>query len=57
MNPYRLAYESYGSFSPVASNRTAEGRQQNRRVVIAISKFGWDGLTGEERYSEQQGQE
>lgn len=57
VNPYRLAYESYGSFSPVASNRTPEGRQQNRRVVIAISKFGWDGLTGEERYKEQEGQE
>lgn len=57
VNPYRLAYESYGSFSPVASNQTEAGREKNRRVVIAISKYGWDGLTDETRFKTEQTQQ
>ena len=32
----RLAMEGYGEAQPVASNETTEGRQQNRRVEVAI---------------------
>ncbi len=34
--PNRLITKGYGPTEPVASNATAEGRQQNRRVEIAI---------------------
>ena len=57
VSPYRLAYESYGAFSPVASNQSAPGREANRRVVIAISKYGWDGLTDATRFVPKEGQE
>ncbi|MCO4205229.1 flagellar motor protein MotB [Aeromonas taiwanensis] len=39
--PGRLAYEAYGEFSPFADNGTEQGRLQNRKVVVAISRFAW----------------
>ncbi len=33
----RMALEGYGQYSPFADNSTAQGRQQNRKVVIAVS--------------------
>lgn len=39
MDPRRLAVEAYGEFSPFASNTTKKGREKNRKVVIAISKY------------------
>ncbi|MDP4528249.1 flagellar motor protein MotB [Alkalimonas delamerensis] len=39
--PQRMAIEGYGEFYPTADNTTPEGRAQNRRVVIAISKYGY----------------
>ena len=39
--PQRLAYEAYGEFSPFAGNDSEQGRLQNRKVVVAISKFAW----------------
>jgi len=42
MNPARMAVEGYGQYYPEADNTTTEGRAQNRRVVIAISKYGLD---------------
>lgn len=36
----RMAIEGYGEYYPSVSNNTVEGRIENRRVVIAISKFG-----------------
>lgn len=40
MNPARMAVEGYGQYYPVADNSTADGRAQNRKVVIAVSKYG-----------------
>jgi chemotaxis protein MotB len=40
MNPARMAIEGYGEYYPIADNNTAQGRSKNRRVVIAISKYG-----------------
>lgn len=40
LDPARMAIEGYGQFYPNADNKTAAGRAQNRRVVIAISKYG-----------------
>ena len=40
--PARMAIEGYGQYYPSADNTTAEGRAQNRKVVIAISKYGLD---------------
>jgi len=40
MNPARMAIEGYGEYYPIADNNTPEGRAKNRRVVIAISKYG-----------------
>jgi len=34
--PTRLSAAGYGEFRPIASNQTAEGRSQNRRVDIVI---------------------
>ena len=44
VNPERLAAVGYGEHQPVEDNRTPEGRERNRRVVIviqsnAISRF------------------
>jgi len=36
VNPARIATEGYGKSQPIASNDTAEGRAQNRRVEVAI---------------------
>lgn len=36
VKPTRLSAVGYGEFKPIASNRTAEGRQKNRRVKIVI---------------------
>lgn len=40
LNPQRMAIEGYGQYSPNADNSTASGRSKNRRVVVAISKYG-----------------
>ncbi|MHB8423859.1 MAG: OmpA family protein [Gammaproteobacteria bacterium] len=37
INPQRIVTKGFGMRYPVASNRTAAGRQQNRRVEIVIS--------------------
>jgi outer membrane protein OmpA-like peptidoglycan-associated protein len=36
VNTARFATEGYGKTDPIASNETAEGRAQNRRVEVAI---------------------
>ena len=45
VKPERLAIEGYGQYSPFADNSTPEGRAQNRKVVIAISRFGLKSAT------------
>ena len=39
--PQQLAIEAYGEYSPFASNSTVKGRELNRKVVIAVSKFSY----------------
>ena len=39
--PAQLAIEAYGEFSPFASNSTERGREVNRKVVIAVSRFAY----------------
>lgn len=38
----RLAIKANGSNNPIDTNETPEGRAKNRRVVIALSKFGFE---------------
>lgn len=40
MNPARMAIEGYGQYYPSADNGTEVGRAKNRKVVVAISKYG-----------------
>jgi chemotaxis protein MotB len=40
LNPARMAIEGYGEYYPSADNLTAQGRSRNRKVVVAISKYG-----------------
>ena len=40
VNPAQMAVEGYGEYAPFASNDTPEGRAENRKVVIALSKYG-----------------
>lgn len=40
MDPARMAIEGYGEYYPSADNKTVQGRSENRKVVIAISKYG-----------------
>ena len=44
LEPARMAIEGYGQYYPSADNTTVQGRAQNRKVVIAISKFGLEKL-------------
>jgi len=37
VSPARISTFGEGEFSPIASNATAAGRAQNRRVVITIT--------------------
>ena len=36
LDPTRMAAIGYGEYRPIASNETAEGRRQNRRVTIVV---------------------
>ncbi|MEI6893414.1 MAG: flagellar motor protein MotB [Colwellia sp.] len=40
LNPARMAIEGYGQYYPSADNLTAQGRSSNRKVVIAVSRYG-----------------
>ncbi|ATG76872.1 flagellar motor protein MotB [Pseudoalteromonas sp. 1_2015MBL_MicDiv] len=40
INSARMAIEGYGQYSPFADNNTEKGRAENRKVVIALSKYG-----------------
>lgn len=39
--PQRMVIEGYGEYAPSADNRTAAGRAANRKVEIAISRYGY----------------
>jgi outer membrane protein OmpA-like peptidoglycan-associated protein len=36
VDPFRMSAIGFGEFRPVASNKTSEGRERNRRVVVVI---------------------
>ncbi|KGJ97044.1 flagellar motor protein MotB [Colwellia psychrerythraea] len=40
LDPARMAIEGYGQYYPTSDNLTAQGRAKNRKVVVAISKYG-----------------
>jgi len=40
INPARMAIEGYGQYAPFSNNNSEKGRAENRKVVIALSKFG-----------------
>ncbi len=40
INPARMAIEGYGEYAPFADNNSVAGRAENRKVVIALSKYG-----------------
>lgn len=40
INPARMAIEGYGQYSPFEDNSTEQGRAENRKVVVALSKYG-----------------
>lgn len=43
-SPDKLSAIGYGEFRPIADNKTAEGRQKNRRVdIVLLSKEGEQG--------------
>lgn len=39
VNPARMAIEGYGQYSPFNDNASAQNRANNRKVVIALSKY------------------
>lgn len=42
VNPARMAIEGYGQYAPFDDNSTSAGRSNNRKVVIALSKYALD---------------
>ena len=38
---HRMAIEGYGQYYADSSNETAQGRAENRKVVIALSRYGY----------------
>lgn len=45
--PQRLAIEGFGQYYPFYANDTEQGRAANRKVVIAISRYGYQAPTSE----------
>jgi len=44
----RLAIEGYGQYYPFNPNDSVQGRAANRKVVIAISRYGYQASSTEE---------
>ncbi|WP_372626265.1 flagellar motor protein MotB [Arsukibacterium sp.] len=55
---HRMAIEGYGQYYADSSNETAEGRAENRKVVIAVSRYGYlpDELEQQQQSAELQQQ-
>lgn len=49
--PQRMVIEGYGQYAPAADNSTAAGRAANRKVEIAISRFGYAPVTKQDNTS------
>lgn len=50
---HRMAIEGFGQYYPSGDNATAAGRAENRKVVIAISRYGY--TPGQQTNGEQDG--
>ncbi|MFC4355278.1 flagellar motor protein MotB [Chryseomicrobium palamuruense] len=44
LDPRKFSATGYGEYRPIASNDTAEGKSENRRVEILISRIAEEGL-------------
>ena len=55
---HRMAIEGYGQYYADSSNETSEGRAENRKVVIAVSRYGYlpDELEQQQQSTELQQQ-
>ena len=42
VKPILIATQGFGDADPVASNATAAGRAQNRRVELTLANSGWE---------------
>lgn len=51
---HRMAIEGYGQYYAASSNDTAAGRAENRKVVIALSRYGY---RPDEREQQQQSEQ
>ena len=56
INPARMAIEGYEQYSPFVSNDTEQGRAENRKVVVALSKYGLPPKAPESSEQEPQNQ-
>ncbi|WP_404338969.1 flagellar motor protein MotB [Pseudoalteromonas mariniglutinosa] len=54
ITPARMAIEGYGQYAPFASNETAQGRAENRKVVVALSKYGLPQVTEKDTQTNDQ---
>ncbi|MDX3773768.1 OmpA family protein [Chromatiaceae bacterium AAb-1] len=41
VSPYRMAIEGFGQYYPATSNNDPQGRAENRKVVIAVSRYAY----------------
>ncbi|WP_432462948.1 flagellar motor protein MotB [Agarivorans sp. QJM3NY_33] len=53
IQPQRMAIEAYAQYAPLSVNGKLQSDKQNRRVVIALSKYIWDSSIAQSSVVEQ----